>query len=142
MQNVAQTSATRTTEPKNIDDTGPIPVLFGAAGTEEQPRPQRQGAPDYMTIQHSEEFRRLRSRFRRFVFPMTLLFIVWYFAYVLLAAYAHDFMSIKVYGQINIAILMGVGQFVSTALITFAYLRFARRRLDPQADRVRQQAGV
>jgi uncharacterized membrane protein (DUF485 family) len=138
MQNVAQTSATRNT----MEDTGPIPVLFEAAGTDQHPRPQRQAGPDYMTIQHSEEFRRLRARFRRFVFPMTLLFIVWYFAYVLLAAYAHDFMSIKVYGQINVAILMGIGQFVSTALITVAYLRFARRRLDPQVDRVRQQAGV
>ncbi|MFD2418858.1 DUF485 domain-containing protein [Amycolatopsis pigmentata] len=138
MQNVAQTSANRNT----MEDTGPIPVLFEAAGTDQYAKPGRQAGPDYLTIQHSEEFRRLRARFRRFVFPMTLLFIVWYFAYVLLAAYAHDFMSIKVYGQINVAIVMGIGQFVSTALITFAYLRFARRRLDPQVNKVRQQAGV
>ena len=32
-------------------------------------------------------------RFRRFVFPMTALFLVWYFLYVLLAAYAPDFMA-------------------------------------------------
>jgi uncharacterized membrane protein (DUF485 family) len=138
MQNVAQTSATR----NNMEDTGPIPVLFEATTTDQYAKPQRQAAPDYLTIQHSEEFRRLRARFRRFVFPMTLLFIVWYFAYVLLAAYAHELMATKVYGQINVAILLGIGQFVSTALITIAYLRFARRRLDPQAEKVRQQAGV
>ncbi|GAA5163896.1 MULTISPECIES: DUF485 domain-containing protein [Amycolatopsis] len=97
---------------------------------------------DYEAIQRSPEFTTLRGRFRRFAFPMTLLFIAWYLGYVLLAAYAHGFMSTKVYGEINVAIVLGILQFVSTALITIAYLRFAKRRLDPQVEVVRQQAGV
>jgi uncharacterized membrane protein (DUF485 family) len=135
MQDVAQTSATR-----DAEDTGPLPALFEAR--EEATGSRRRPGPDYAAIQHSAEFSELRGRFRRFAFPMTLLFIVWYLVYVVLAAYAHDFMSRKVYGEINVAIVMGVLQFVSTALITVAYLRFAKRRLDPQVDRVRQQAGV
>jgi uncharacterized membrane protein (DUF485 family) len=137
MQHVTQTSATRNT----AEDTGPLPVLFGNAGAV-APQPKAPRGPDYTAIQHSEEFGVLRRRFRRFAFPMTLLFIVWYLVYVVLAAYAHSFMSIKVFGEINVAMIMGILQFVSTALITLAYLRFAKRRLDPQVDRVRQQAGV
>ncbi|GAB3006920.1 DUF485 domain-containing protein [Amycolatopsis acidiphila] len=137
MQNVVQSSTTRT----SAEDTGQMPALFEAG--EEAPKPRRRGADiDYVTIQRSQEFATLRSRFRGFAFPMTLLFIVWYLVYVLLAAYAHDFMSKKVYGEINVAIVLGVLQFVSTALITIAYLRFAKRRLDPQVETVRQQAGV
>lgn len=125
------------------EETGEMPALFGAKGEQTpQPRPRTPAGPDYVAIQASPEFATLRGRFRRFAFPMTLLFIAWYLIYVALAAYAHDFMSTKIIGEINVAIVMGVLQFVSTALITFAYLRFARRRLDPQVDAVRQKAGV
>ncbi|GAA3297462.1 hypothetical protein GCM10017708_39250 [Arthrobacter citreus] len=44
----------------------------------------------------------LRKRQRSFIFPMALVFLLWYFAYVLLADYAHDFMSTQVWGNINI----------------------------------------
>ncbi|HET6504608.1 MAG TPA: DUF485 domain-containing protein [Amycolatopsis sp.] len=135
MQNVAQTPATTS----NSEETGEIPVLFGP----DTPRPpRRRSGPNYVAIQQSEEFRGLRSRFRRFAFPMTGLFIVWYLAYVLLADYAHGFMSIKVFGEVNVGILLGVAQFISTALITAAYLWYAKRRLDPEVDKVKQQAGV
>jgi uncharacterized membrane protein (DUF485 family) len=135
MQNVAQTSATR-----NAEDTGPLPALFEAS--DEAAGSGKHTGPDFVTIQRSAEFAELRGRFRRFVFPMTLLFIAWYLAYVVLAAYAGGFMSHKVYGEINVAIVMGILQFVSTALIIVVYLRFAKRRFDPQVDTVRQQAGV
>lgn len=140
MHGVAPTPATRS----NPDDTSQIPVLFEAATPAHPPEaePRRGPAPDYLAIQASPEFRTLRSRFRRFVFPMTLLFIVWYFTYVILAAYFHDFMSTPVIGVLNVGILMGAGQFVSTALIMAAYVAFAKRRLDPEVEKVRRQAGV
>jgi len=68
----------------------------------------------YRDVQVSPDFSELRRRFRRFVFPMTGLFLVWYFVYVLLADYAHGFMSHKVGGNITVALLFGIGQFVST----------------------------
>jgi len=136
MQDVAPTGATH----NPVEDTGPMRPLFGDP-TEQPPPPRRPVGPDFVTIQRSPEFSGLRSRFRRFVFPMSLAFVVWYLGYVLLAAYAHDFMSIKVFGEVNVAIILGVLQFVSTAAITAAYLRFARRRIDPEVDTVRRQAG-
>lgn len=89
---------------------------------------------EYEQLQRTEEFGELRRRFRRFVFPMTALFLAWYFLYVLLAAYAPDFMSQKVWGEINVGLLFGLGQFVSTFVITILYVRWADREFDPRAE--------
>jgi uncharacterized membrane protein (DUF485 family) len=99
------------------------------------------GDPDlttYRDVQLSPDFSELRRRFRRFVFPMTGLFLVWYFLYVLLADYAHDFMSHRIGGNINVALLFGIGQFVSTFAITMIYVRWADRRVDPDAEKMRR----
>lgn len=87
-----------------------------------------------VVVQNSEEFRDLRRRFRRFVFPMAALFIAWYFLYVLLAVFATDFMSTKVIGNINIGLVLGLLQFVSTFAITMIYARWADREFDPRAE--------
>ena len=92
---------------------------------------------EYLAEQASPEFHELRSRLRRFVFPMSALFLIWYFAYVLLGAFAHDFMAIKVWGNINVGLIIGLGQFVSTFVITAIYVRFATRELDPRAEAIR-----
>lgn len=134
MQNVAHSATGRS----SLEDTGQMPALFG--GSEQAT--EHGGAPDYEQIQASAEFTALRSRIRRFIFPMSLVFFLWYMAYVILAAYAHDFMSVKVIGEINIGIIFGVLQFVSTIAITAAYVRFANRKLDPQVEQIRAKAGV
>ncbi len=87
----------------------------------------------YQDVQASAEFADLRTRFRKFVFPMTALFLAWYFLYVLLAAYAPDFMSHKLAGNINVGLVFGLGQFVSTFAITILYVRWADRVFDPRA---------
>jgi uncharacterized membrane protein (DUF485 family) len=33
---------------------------------------------------------------------MSALFLIWYAAYVMLGAFAHEFMAIKVWGDINV----------------------------------------
>ena len=62
----------------------------------------------YAEVQQSAEFQELRRRFRRFVFPMTALFLAWYFLYVLLSSFAVDFMSTKVFGNINVGLIFGL----------------------------------
>ena len=94
--------------------------------------------PSFVEAQRSPEFQELRNRLRRFVFPMTAFFLAWYASYVLLGAFAHDFMAIKVVGNINVGLVFGLLQFVSTFLITFLYVRFADRKLDPLAHQLRE----
>lgn len=101
----------------------------------------RTGGPgtSYQEVQASEEFAQLRSRFRKFVFPMTAAFLIWYFLYVVLAAFAPGFMSTKVVGNINIGLIFGLLQFVSTFVITMLYVRWADREFDPTAQRLRER---
>lgn len=94
----------------------------------------RTDSDPYLDLQRSSEFAELRSRFRKFVFPMTALFLAWYFLYVLLSTYAHEFMSTKVFGNVNVGLLFGLGQFVSTFVITMLYARWADREFDPRAE--------
>lgn len=94
---------------------------------------------DYRAVQQSEEFQRLRSKHRRFVFPVLAACLVWYLAYVLLAGYAHDFMSTPVFGSINVAILLGLAQVVTTFAVTTWYVRYANKELDPIAAEIRDE---
>jgi uncharacterized membrane protein (DUF485 family) len=94
---------------------------------------------DFQEIQASPEFQELRSRLRRFVFPMSAVFLIWYAAYVMLGAFAHDFMAIKVWGNVNVGLLVGLGQFLTTFIITGIYVRFANRELDPRAEAIRTE---
>jgi uncharacterized membrane protein (DUF485 family) len=105
--------------------------------TEHPPSETSITTDDYLSVQASPEFQELRKRLRRFVFPMSALFLIWYFAYVLLGAFAHDFMATKVWGDINVGLLIGLGQFVSTFVITGIYARYANRELDPRAEAIR-----
>src|SRR3712207_3850964 len=93
----------------------------------------------YLAVARSDEFSALRKALRGFVFPMTAAFFLWYALYVILSAYARDFMSVKVVGNINVALVFGLLQFVSTFLIAWLYARYADRRLDPPAARLRDR---
>ncbi|AUI52142.1 DUF485 domain-containing protein [Arthrobacter crystallopoietes] len=96
-------------------------------------------AVDFEKVQQEPKFQELRRRHRSFVFPMAIAFLLWYFAYVLLADYAHDFMSTKVIGNINIGLILGLLQFVSTFAITMWYVSFANKKLDPIAAEMRSE---
>ena len=99
-----------------------------------------ESAPDpYLAVQQSAEFSGLRRALRNFIFPMTTGFFLWYALYVLLSAYAREFMDTKVVGHINVALVFGLLQFVSTFLIAWLYARYADRELDPVADRLKAQ---
>ncbi|MBX6750375.1 MAG: DUF485 domain-containing protein [Micromonosporaceae bacterium] len=99
------------------------------------------GAPpdptSYVAVQGSPEFAALRKTLRGFIFPMAAAFFAWYALYVILSAYARGFMGAKVVGNINVALVFGILQFVTTFLIAWLYARFASRRLDPVADAIR-----
>ena len=94
---------------------------------------------DYGAVQASPEFQRLRRTHRSFVFPVLGACLAWYFAYVLLATYAHDFMSTPVFGSVNIAMVLGMAQVVTTFAVTTWYVHYANRNLDPLAEEIRDE---
>jgi uncharacterized membrane protein (DUF485 family) len=94
---------------------------------------------DYRSVEDSADFRELKARHRRFVLPVAAFALVWFLAYVLLATYASDFMATPVLGRINIGLLLGLAQFVTTFAITMTYVSYANRRLDPLAEKLRDE---
>ncbi|HEV2783562.1 MAG TPA: DUF485 domain-containing protein [Actinophytocola sp.] len=112
-----------------------------------QPGPDDSGrtaeaGPDYAAIRRSPEFLAIRRRLTRFIFPMVAVFFCWYMTYVLLAAYAHGLMSHRVVGSVTVGLLLGLSQFVTTVLIMLAYVRFARKKVDPQVAALRERTGA
>nr|WP_314224542.1 DUF485 domain-containing protein [Streptomyces sp. DSM 40713] len=91
----------------------------------------------YLEVQHSAAFQEVRSRYRRFVVPAAAGFFVWYVAYVVTATTAPGLMARPVAGAVNVALLAGLGQFLSTFLLTWAYARHARLRRDRAALELR-----
>ena len=94
---------------------------------------------DFGAIQRSETFGTLKRKHRNFVFPVLVACLLWYFAYVLLAAYAKDFMSTPVFGSINMGLLLGLAQVATTFIVTMWYVRYANRELDPIAAEIRDE---
>ena len=109
--------ATDASPPKASPDTGPA-----------QPTTE-----EFVEVQESAEFAELRRAHRSFAFPLTVGFIVWYLLYVLLSNYAGDFMGTKLFGNINVALVLGLAQFLTTFLIAWWYSRHAASQLDPKA---------
>jgi uncharacterized membrane protein (DUF485 family) len=97
---------------------------------------QRSAHPIYEELHDSPDFDDLRRRYRRFVIPWTVAFLAWYLLYVIMSNWAHDFMSIKLVGNINVALVFGLLQFASTFLIAWLYARYMDRHVDPLARKL------
>ena len=89
--------------------------------------------PIYDRLHATPEFAELRRRYRGFVFPATVAFLAWYLLYVVLSTWATDFMSTKVVGNINVALIFGLLQFVTTFGLAYVYSRYSTTKLDPLA---------
>ncbi|MER5769931.1 DUF485 domain-containing protein [Streptomyces sp. NPDC001985] len=99
--------------------------------------PAQPTTEQFVAVQQSAEFGELRRTYRSFAFPLTVAFILWYLLYVLLSNYAGGFMGTRVFGNINVALVFGLAQFVTTFLIAWFYSRHAAAKLDPRADAIK-----
>ncbi|WP_435864990.1 DUF485 domain-containing protein [Streptomyces spectabilis] len=112
-----------------LDGTGtPTPTDPATA-----PRRHGSAADIYLEVQASAAFQEVRRRYRRFVVPAVIAFFTWYVAYVVTATTAPGLMARPVAGAVNVAMVAGLGQFLTTFLLTWAYARHARLRRDRPA---------
>ncbi|WP_438291264.1 DUF485 domain-containing protein [Streptomyces sp. HUAS TT7] len=91
----------------------------------------------YLEVHRSAAFQEVRRRYRRFVVPAALAFFAWYLAYVITAVGAPGLMARPVAGAVNVAMVAGLAQFLTTFLLTWAYARHARLRRDRAALELR-----
>ncbi len=95
--------------------------------------------PIYDTLHQEPDFVELRRAYRAFVFPATIAFLSWYLLYVVMSNWATGFMNTKVFGNINVALIFGLLQFLSTFGIAWLYARHANRSLDPVAGKLQRE---
>ncbi|MFD9126516.1 DUF485 domain-containing protein [Kitasatospora sp. NPDC059571] len=91
----------------------------------------------YRAVQASDAFQEIRRGYRGFVLPATGAFLGWYLLYLVAQAAAPALMARQVVGPVNVAWLLGLGQFASTFLLTWLYARNARTRRDRAALELR-----
>ncbi|MGV3732060.1 MAG: DUF485 domain-containing protein [Microcella sp.] len=104
-------------------DTGPQPLDIEA----------------FRAVQASAPYVALRRRHRQFVLPVTAACLLWYLAYVLVAGYAPQVFAITVSGSINLGMVWGLAQVVTTFAVTMTYVWYANKHLDPAAAEIRAQ---
>ena len=93
----------------------------------------------YNTIAQQGDFMELRRRYLNFAFPATIAFMAWYVLYIICNNWAREFMNLKVIGNINVALVFGLLQFVSTFAIAYFYARHAGKSLDPLSAKLRDE---
>ena len=95
--------------------------------------------PVYDRLHATPEFQELKKRHTSFVLPATIAFLSWYLLYVVMSSWATDFMDTKLWGHINVALVFGLLQFVTTFALAIHYSRFANRELDPLARKLEKR---
>jgi len=90
---------------------------------------------DWEAIERSPEFHELVARRRGFVIPCTVFFLAWYLGFILLCAYAPDFMGESVYEGLTVGYCLALTQFVMVFTLGLWYLRKADNEFDPLAER-------
>lgn len=81
----------------------------------------------------------LERRHRRFVWPATAFFLVYYMALNVLAGTAPDLMGTKLFGEFTFGYLFALSQFLMAFVVAWVYSRWAARRIDPLATDLREK---
>ena len=96
-------------------------------------------ADAWARLESDPEFRSLVAAKRRFILPATVFFIVYYFALPVLVGYFPGVMGRDVMGNVNVAYLFALSQFIMAWVLMAMYVRRARA-FDAQAERVAAMA--
>jgi uncharacterized membrane protein (DUF485 family) len=80
---------------------------------------------DWKSIEHDDEFHALIQKKRSVILPLTIIFIVYYFGFLILVGYFPAVVETEVIGHINIAYLFALSQFIVAWIIVYIYVRQA-----------------
>lgn len=103
-----------------------------------QPTRREPTAAEWREMQQNPEFLDLKKTFRSFTFPMSIAFFVWYLFYVIFATYQPELMGKDMFMGMNLGIVLGLLQFVTTFIITAIYIKFANKNIEPKAAHIRE----
>ncbi|MBP1949250.1 DUF485 domain-containing protein [Virgibacillus litoralis] len=89
---------------------------------------------DFVKVEQSEKFQWLMDERKRFIVPLTIFFLVFYFMLPILTSYT-TFLNTPVIGDISWVWLFAFSQFVMTWVLCTIYVKKAAS-FDRQADEI------
>jgi uncharacterized membrane protein (DUF485 family) len=114
-----------TREPSRSPTTGRLPADEAVTAAE--------------AVAKDPEMVELERRHRRFVWPTTAFFLVYYMALNVLAGTSPDLMGTKLFGEFTFGYLFALSQFVMAFVVAWVYSRWAATRMDPLAADLREK---
>ena len=81
----------------------------------------------------------LERRHRRFVWPATAFFLVYYMLLNILAGTSPGLMGRKLFGEFTFGYLFALSQFLMAFVVAWVYSRWAASRMDPLATDLREK---
>jgi uncharacterized membrane protein (DUF485 family) len=81
----------------------------------------------------------LERRHRRFVWPATIFFLIYYMSLNILAGASPDLMGNKLFGEFTFGYLFALSQFLMAFIVAGVYARWAASRIDPLATDLREK---
>ena len=103
-------------------------------------RARANAAHAFERISVDPRFVKLRRRFALQSVLLVSSFLLSYLSYLVLSAYARGFMGIEIVDSVNVALVMGIGQFLLAFVLAWAFGRFSERAIDPLAEEIRDRA--
>lgn len=99
-------------------------------------------AHDYTTIANSPQYKQLLERKKKVAWPLAMLVTVAYFSFIFIVAYHPKLLAQKLSGSvISYGIVGGLGLIIFTFLITYLYVRYANRHIEPMIQNIQQTMG-
>ena len=95
----------------------------------------------YEKIEQSEEFKALKRKKYKFIFPVPILFFLYYLTFPILSAYAKPLMTTIVFGNFTIGYLFGISYYLVIWALAFIYVAVARS-YDRQVDEIIAKYGA
>ena len=89
----------------------------------DQMQADQSGQTVWDRVAQSREFRDLMATKKIFIVPAFLFFVVYYFLLPILVGYAPKFMDTRVLGNVNLAYLFALSQFIMSWVIAGLYVR-------------------
>ena len=80
---------------------------------------------NWQALENDSDFRTLVREKRNVILPLTIIFIVYYFGFLILVGYFPGIVETDVIGHINIAYLFALSQFILAWIIVYVYVRQA-----------------
>jgi uncharacterized membrane protein (DUF485 family) len=102
-------------------------------------RPTGEAVTAIEAVGKDPEMVELEARHRRFVWPATVFFLVYYLSLNVLAGTSPDLMGTKLFGEFTFGYLFALSQFAMAFVVAWVYTSWARRRIDPLASDLREK---